>query len=284
MGRFLETADRLAHYGMKARGLSTRFVEAGGARVHVYEGRGRGTLPPVVPVHGLGAAGPAFARMIPRFLPHVKRVIVPELPGHGRSPHPGERVTPDFLLDAMTGALDAVIDEPAIVCGNSLGGAVSLAYATRRPEHVSKLVLVSPAGARLEADEWRELVAAFDVHDRRTAKRFLERIYHRPPWFLALVAHEFPDVVRREAVRDVLETATPEGGALESDLASLRMPILLVWGRSDRLLPRAALDWFRAHLPPQTIVEESEAFGHSPQLEQPKRIADRILRFAREAR
>ena len=282
MPRFLGAADRLAHFAMTARRFESRFVDAGGARVHVYDGRGQGTLPPVVLVHGLSAAGPSFARVATHLLPHVRRVVVPELVGHGRSDHPGtKRISPDFLLDAMTASLDAVVDEPAIIYGNSLGGAVALTYAARRPECVRGLVLVSPAGARLLEDEWKQVRETFDVRDRRSAQRFLERIYHRPPWFLALVAHEFPDIVQRRAVRELLESATPEHGAEVDEVAALPMPILLLWGRSDRLFPPAALAWFREHLPPHAVVEEPAAFGHAPQIEHPERVADRIVRFAR---
>jgi pimeloyl-ACP methyl ester carboxylesterase len=282
MPRLLETADRIAHFGMNVRGLASRFVETSGGRVHVYDGRGRGHLPPMALLHGLGAAGPSFARVVTHLLPHVTRVVVPELPGHGRSTQPGEtRLSPHILLDAMTASLDAVIREPMILYGNSLGGAIALAYAIRRPKLVRGLVLVSPAGARLAEDEWRELLGAFDVRDRRTAQRFLDRIYDKPPWFFALVAHEFPQLVQRRAVRDLLETATPDHAADAPELGSLKMPILVLWGRSDRLFPRAALTWFRTHLPRHAIVEEPHGFGHAPQIEHPERVADRILRFAR---
>jgi pimeloyl-ACP methyl ester carboxylesterase len=268
---------------MNVRGLSSRFVRGAGVGLHVYDGRGRGKLPTTVLVHGLGAAGPSFARVVPLLLPHVRRLLIPELPGHGRSEGPSEaRLSPDRLLDAMTASLDAIVDEPAILYGNSLGGAVALEYAIRRPERVRALLLVSPAGARMPEVEWRELLETFDVQDRRSAQRFLERIYHRPPWFLALVAHEFPDLLNRRAVRDLLETASHDHAPSTTDLSSLRMPILLVWGRSDRLLPRTAFAWFRHHLPPHTVVEEPDEFGHAPQIEHPNRVAERILRFARD--
>lgn len=286
MTRLLRAADRLGHLTMSARGLESRWVEVDGVRVHVYEGRGRGHLPTIVLIHGLSAAGPSFARLVALLLPHVRRLIVPELPGHGRSSHPeaDARLTPDRLLDAMTAALEKIIPthEPAVVYGNSLGGAVALSFACRRPSLVEALVLVSPAGAPLASDEWRELTAAFDVTDRRTARRFLDRVYHRPPWFLALVTHEFPELMRRRAVRDILETTTPEHALRGDELATLAMPILLLWGKSDRLLPMEALQYFRAHLPRHAVIEEPSAFGHAPQIEHPALVAKRVLGFVRE--
>ncbi|CAN5690274.1 alpha/beta hydrolase [soil metagenome] len=282
--RILPAAERLARLSMNLRGMASRWVDIDGMRVHVYDGPGGGALPTVVLIHGLGAAGISFARVVARLRPHVRRVIVPELPGHGQSVHPGDRrMTPELVLGAISAALDRVVDEPAVVVGNSLGGAVALDYAKRHPEQVRALVLVSPAGARLRDEEWQNLVAAFEVTGAASARRFLDRIYHRPPWFLALVAHEFPELLNLRAVREILDSSTPEHSALPEDLASLPMPILLLWGRSERLLPAEALAYFRHHLPAHAVIEEPLGFGHSPQLEHPGRLAERIVEFARDA-
>lgn len=282
--RILPAADQIARLSLRARGLASSTVRVRGLDLHVYDGAGRGRLPTVVMLHGLGAGGASFGPMVTALRPHVRRVILPELPGHGFSAHPadGGDITADLLLDAISDALDGLLDEPSIVLGNSLGGAVALGYALRRPERVRGLMLVSPAGAKMEADEWRELVSAFDLTTTAEARRFLERVYHRPPWFLALFAHEFPDVLKKPAVRQILASVTPEHSPTPDELALLSMPILLLWGRSERLLPASALAWFRQHLPPQTVIEEPAGFGHAPQLEQPERLAARLVAFARE--
>jgi len=282
--RLLPAADQLARLSLRARGLASSTVRVRGLDLHVYDGAGRGRLPTVVMLHGLGAGGASFGPMVTALRPHVRRVILPELPGHGFSARPadGGDITADLLLDAISDALDGLLDEPAIVLGNSLGGAVALGYALRRPERVRGLMLVSPAGAKMEADEWRELVSAFDLTTTAEARRFLERVYHRPPWFLALFAHEFPDVLKKPAVRQILASVTPEHSPTPDELALLSMPILLLWGRSERLLPASALAWFRQHLPPQTVIEEPAGFGHAPQLEQPGLLAARVVAFARE--
>ncbi len=281
--RFLPAAERLSRFAMHRRGLASTTVRSRGIDLHVYDGAGRGALPAVVMIHGLGAGGGSFGPMVTALRPYVRRVIVPELPGHGFSAGPGEgaTLTPDILLDAVADALDGLLDEPAVVLGNSLGGAVALGYALRRPERVRGLVLVSPAGAKLKDDEWRELVGAFDLRSTAEARTFLARVYHQPPWFLALFAHEFPDLLRRPAVQEILASATPEHSPTPEALAALPMPILLLWGRSERLLPASALAWYREHLPPQTVIEEPAGFGHAPQLEQPGRLAARVVDFAR---
>jgi pimeloyl-ACP methyl ester carboxylesterase len=282
--RFLPAAERLARFGMNASGMRSRWVDVNGMRVHIYDGAGRGDLPTTIMIHGLGSAGIAFAGVLSRLRPHVKRVLVPELPGHGLSTHPGDRpVTPELVLETISAALDKVVTEPVVVVGNSLGGAVAIDYAKRHPDQVRALVLVSPAGARLPDEEWKKLVDAFHVKTAAEARRFLGRIYDRPPWFLGLVAHEFPELLERRAVRDLLEHATQDHTAHPDDLAALRMPVLLLWGRSERLLPKEALAYFKQHLPKSAVIEEPHGFAHSPQLEHPRRVAERIVAFAHDA-
>lgn len=280
--RFLPAAQKLARFAMNRQGLVSRTVDAAGVRLHVYDAQGQGALPPIVLLHGLGSAGAAFAAVAARLRPHTRRLVIPELPGHGFSARGDRPVTPEILLDAIGDAIGHVLDEPAIIYGNSLGGALAIKYALHRPALVSSLVLVSPAGALLPTGDWDALVKTFDVNSPREARRFLERLYHRPPWFLALVARQFPELLARPAVREILASATQAHAPRPDELASLAMPILLLWGRSEKLLPPSALRWFRAHLPAHAIVEEPEGFGHTPQLEVPARLAARILQFLRE--
>lgn len=280
--RFLPAAEKLARFAMNRQGMLSRSLECAGARIHMYDAAGQGELPPMVFLHGLGSAGAAFGGVAARVRPHVRRIVIPELPGHGFSARGERTMTPEILLEAVVAAIDHVLDEPAIIYGNSLGGALAIKYALHRPERVRALVLVSPAGAVLPDADWQALVAAFDVTSPRAARRFLEKLYHRPPWFLPLLARAFPDLLSRPVVREILASATMEHSPTPEELRSLAMPILLLWGRSEKLLPASALAYFRAHLPAHAVVEEPEGFGHTPQVEVPARVAERLLRFARE--
>ena len=277
--RFLPAAEKLARYAMNRRGLASRFVDVAGVRLHVYDGRGGGSLPPLVLLHGLGSGGAAFAGLVRHLSPHVGRIIIPELPGHGFSTRGDRAITPELLLEAIAGAIDVVLDEPAIVYGSSLGGGIAIKYALEHPALVRALILVSPAGAPLPDDEWQALVKTFHVRSPREARAFLERLYHRPPWFLALLAREFPHVLARPAVREILASATQAHAPSPEDLGHLTMPLLFLWGRSEKLLPASALRYFRAHLPAHAVIEEPEGFGHTPQLEVPGKLAARVLAF-----
>jgi len=74
------------------------------------------------------------------------RVIVPDLPGFGRTGIPGEPFAPLDYLSFLDGFLRELKIDRAVLCGQSLGGGIALLYAIRCPEKVEKLVLVDCAG------------------------------------------------------------------------------------------------------------------------------------------
>jgi pimeloyl-ACP methyl ester carboxylesterase len=126
-------------------------------------------------------------------------------------------------------------------------------------------------------------VAKFDIRTADDARAFAGRIYHREPWYLRLVVHELGPLLTRRVVRELLEGARADHAADEAQLGSLPMPVTLVWGKSERLLPPSALAWFRRYLPPHAKILEPEGFSHSPHLEHPRAVSEHILRFLREA-
>jgi pimeloyl-ACP methyl ester carboxylesterase len=206
-----------------------------------------------------------------------------DAPGHGFSAEPTSEVTPTAFFDAVTEALDGLLEERAIVVGHSLGGALALHYAITSPHRVDGLVLLSPGGARSTEKEWRTLKASFDLRSRGDALRFLDRVYHRTPFVGRLIAHELADAsFKRRAVREILASATREAAHDPAALSAMTMPVLLVWGRSERLLPESHLAYYRQHLPAHTVVERPERLGHVPHADSPRWVADRILAFARD--
>jgi pimeloyl-ACP methyl ester carboxylesterase len=277
----LPLVERLGRRALVKRGVEARTIETPKARLHAYDAKGEGSLPTTLLLHGLGSASTAFGPLLARLRPHVRRVVSLDYPGHGFSDDYAGKLTPDTLFETVTGAVDQLASEPAIVVGNSLGGAVALQYAVARPDRVRALVLLSPAGAPASDEEWASIRRAFDITTRKDAQAFFERVYHRSPWFLSLLAHELPESLRRRAVRDLLETATNDHAPAPEALAKLDMPILLIWGRSERLLPHGFLDYFTRHLPKHAIIERPDGVGHCPHFDAPAVVARRIADFAR---
>lgn len=277
--------ERVARWSLGRRGFASLRVPTPVGQIHVYESSGRGELPPVVVLHGVGSNASPYARILMRLREECRQVVAPETPGHGLSESPTGGLTPDTVFQGIAAALDTVLDEPALVFGNSLGGGIALRYAERSPERVAGLVLSSPAGAPFPDDDaLRAFVDNFRLRSRAEAVEFLDHLYGRTPWYARFLAPDILANFESEPLRHFLDAVSPDDFATPDQLAELAMPILMLWGRADTLMPAHHLDFFKAHLPPHAVVEEPAGFGHSPYLEHPDALAERIVTFARAVR
>ena len=123
-------------------GFETRELRHRGTPLRYAVG---GAGPPVVLVHGLGGAASNWRALAPA-LATERRVIVPELPGHGGSAPLAAAPTVDPFADAVLAVLEAEDALPAPWVGHSLGGLVGLRAAVRRPEAVAGVVLAAAPG------------------------------------------------------------------------------------------------------------------------------------------
>ncbi|MBW3657837.1 MAG: alpha/beta hydrolase [Actinobacteria bacterium] len=203
-----------------------------------------GDGPPVVFIHGWGLTSRAYARTLP-LLARGARVIAPALPGFGRSdPLPGEYTWEklarwvDLLLE------HAGVDEPAFLVGHSFGGGVATATAAHVPERVRSLVLVNSIGGSVwkQGRRGERLLSDRPLWDwgLRLPTEFARRDYRR---VLPVVARDFlTNAVAnpRSLVRAARLARTAD---LRDELAALHergLPVSILWGNQDRVVPEAA--------------------------------------------
>jgi pimeloyl-ACP methyl ester carboxylesterase len=269
-----------------------------GHRLHYLEG---GAGPVLVLLHGLGNSSLVWRRVIPA-LTQEFRVVVPDLPGFGHSdPVPGHPLLRIYahVVEALCDAV-APDDQVALV-GNSVGGAVAMRVALDRPDRVSRLVLVDPAGVGHGVPIWWRL-ARFEAAVRvlatpallATPRPVLERIvgqayrrmaFHDPAAVSDRTVRMFSEQLGSRAriarflraSRDIVDSFVPE---VQRPQRPIPVPVLAVWGRYDRLVPLsdalALLE--RLGSAELRIVEDA---GHSPQLERPQAFLDAVTGFLR---
>jgi pimeloyl-ACP methyl ester carboxylesterase len=268
-----------------ARGVESKVVPVSGQSVHTYELRGQGKGPPVVLVHGLGGSANGFAGVFFGLRRRFSRVLAVDLPGHGFSPpYCLGPVCVRGQFDVLRDWCQQVVGEPAFVVGNSLGGAMVVNLAAEAPSLVRALGLVAPAGAALSEQATEALLNSFAIETATEARALTQRLFHKPPLALMLFATE----LRKFYVTPTVQALAAEARATRASLSpevlrGLSMPVLLLWGGSERLLPPETLDYYRAHLPPHAQVQVVAGFGHVPQVERPDELVSHLVRFADSA-
>jgi pimeloyl-ACP methyl ester carboxylesterase len=279
----LSTVQGYVRRRLVAAGASSDLHLVAGHDVHVYRVPGSGVGPPVLLVHGLGGSANGWVRIIHPLARRFAAVYAVDLPGNGFSPLPASG---PLSLEEQVGVLHAfcreVVKTPAFVVGNSLGGALSLILAAVHPEDVAALALVAPAGGQMTAEAFAELMRTLDVRTTADAVRLTRRLFHRAPLLALLFAPEMKKMHATPAVRALRRNARELDHIPPDLLAGLRVPTLLLWGGSEKLLPHELLGWYRRHLPPETRIEVVQGFGHVPQMERPRELVARLCGFARE--
>jgi pimeloyl-ACP methyl ester carboxylesterase len=236
-----------------------------GDRILRVRDEGEGKKPPVVLVHGAGASSVIWMSEVRRLAPR-RRVVAPDLPGHGQSDrwHPPEEVSIAMYRDAVGTVCAKLEIERAVLVGHSMGGLVALACAAAWPERVAGLVLVG-SGARLKVAP-----AVYEVLRRDFA--------HAGDW-LAQVAWS-PSTPQEIVERWAGLCLTADQEITEADFRAVerfdgrelcsrvRAPTLLVVGADDLLTP-PKLSEAAATLVAGARVAVLPRAGHMVMLEQP---------------
>jgi pimeloyl-ACP methyl ester carboxylesterase len=272
----------------KPAGFEERFLDARGCRLR-YLVAGEGD--PLVLVHGLGGAAANWLALGPLLLPG-RRVIVPELPGHGgSSPLPAAPSLSPYA-DRLGLLLDREGAAPAVVVGHSLGGAVALRLALRRPEAVSALVLAAAAGISSATRSARYALTITGIlkpgrkiapHRGRVARSALLKRVVFGRWGASDPAALPPELVEALLVGPARHTDTVSAAKalvrddLRPELEHVRCPVLVLWGARDNQLPvDDAFDYARRLRAQLRVIADC---GHLLIVERPAACADAITGF-----
>ncbi|HJZ27958.1 MAG TPA: alpha/beta fold hydrolase [Streptosporangiaceae bacterium] len=221
-----------------------------------YEEAGSHKGVPVVMLHGggPGASGMSnFGRNLPAFAERFRTLVVDQ-PGYGKSDKPpvqGNYFT--FAADALAGLLDELGIDRVHLVGNSLGGGTAVRFALNFPERAERLVLMGPGGLSLnvfsaDPTEGVKRLASFGAPpgpSREKMAAFLRTLVFDQRLITEdLISERYvvacdPDSLAAMASMGAsfFDPASYEEGLLWREAHRLRNPVLLIWGREDRVNP-----------------------------------------------
>ena len=245
---------------------------ATGPRVH-YAEQGDPGGEALVFLHGWPDSWFSFSRLLPLLDPARAHAYAFDQRGFGDSERPDAGYAMDDFAADVVAFLDVVGVERATLVGHSMGSWIARRVAERRPERISRLVLIGSAVTSVNAVTLEVRRAVQPLEDPMPAgfvREFAASTLHLPvpaPFFERVVAES------RKAPARVWRRAWD--GLLAADdadrLGRIAAPTLLIWGDRDALFPREEQERLAAAIPGARLLVYPET-GHCPNWERPEKV------------
>ncbi|MBT8144660.1 MAG: alpha/beta fold hydrolase [Gammaproteobacteria bacterium] len=266
--------------------------EAGRSAMRAFAGLEQGTVsvdgrdmaylhrpgdgPTVVLIHGFASEKDVWLRFLGD-IPRDYAVYAIDLPGHGDSfRDPAFHYDIPAIVATLEAAISQLTDGPVHMVGTSLGGMIATLYTVSQPDRVESLALYAPAGVyppnpsefqvALERGE-NPLIA----HAESDFDELMEIVFHKPPPMIWPVGSAIRDyaVERADFHQKIWNDLWPEHPTLNDVLPQIDVPVMLVWGREDKVLDVSSSQVFSA-LVKDIEVDLIEAAGHAIVNERPR--------------
>jgi pimeloyl-ACP methyl ester carboxylesterase len=262
---------------------------------------------PLILIHGFGASIEHWRNNIP-VLSQQHSVYALDLLGFGASRKARTNYTIDLWVEQLHDFWQTLIGQPVVLIGNSIGSLVCMNAAAKYPEMVQAIVMISLPDVSLRQEAipkiFQPLVTTLEnlVASPFLIKNILKFV--RQPKVIrrwAKIAYEDETVLNDELVKILATPAYDEGAehtfynlfrgvrkpgfalAAKEVLPHLQIPMLLIWGLQDRMVP-ATLASFFARLNPRIELIELSEVGHCPHDEKPELFNQIILEWLAKIR
>jgi pimeloyl-ACP methyl ester carboxylesterase len=266
-------------------------LQVQGRRIN-YLDIGDGDMPPAIFIHGLSGCWQNWLENIPR-LAQDRRCLALDLPGFSGSEMPSGKITISSFGDTVAEFAGAVgVDEPADLIGNSMGGFIAAEIGINHADLARRIVLCSAAGisitnlkrrpvmtsARVMAAMVNTVIARREtmVKRRELRRGMLAYVFRHPALIASDLAYHTTAGAGSPGFLPALDALTDYD--FRDRLENVKVPVLLVWGREDNLVPVEDADEFEQRIPNarKVILDDT---GHVPMLERPETFNDLVIEF-----
>lgn len=260
----------------------------------IDEGNGEQT---VILIHGLASNAGFWRYNIPELSKHF-RVIAVDLPGYGKSQKGDYPYTLSFYAESIKNLIDELNLKNVTLVGHSMGGQISIIFALKYPDKLSKLILAAPAGfeefQRGEGDWLRNAITMSGVKsttEEGIRRNLSNNFYNWSDKFEWMVEER----VRMRKAKDFDEFAYTVDRSVDAmldeptfnKLSGIKVPTLIIHGRYDGLIPNPYLnpgfpsDVFEKgekEIPNAKRIE-IDCAGHMIMMEKPEEFNNAVINF-----
>ena len=247
-----------------------------GEKVHYIEG---GIGDPILLVHGLGTDARLHWAFLTRYLiPRGHHVYAMDLLGFGESARPTDR---DYSIAEQAKLVEAFLDakhlDKVALAGGSMGGWIAATVALDQPQRITRLILFDSLGMSFKQDFEPSL---FAPETTEQVDGLMALITPNPPPMSNSAKESIIRSVKRDGwvVKRTVTSMKTGADSLDHKFSSLKMPLLIVWGKQDGLVPLSVGEAMH-QAAPQSILEIYDGCGHIALLTCADRIQPRVSNF-----
>jgi pimeloyl-ACP methyl ester carboxylesterase len=271
--------DQQIRYGLWRSHVRSDYVSVDNYRLHYFEALPPDGSPgtPLVLIHGLGSRGEDWAPMIPALAAAGFHVYVPDLLGFGRSPRPGVVYSVALEEGIVVDFMHALNLTHADVDGWSMGAWIAAQIALDHPTLVNRLVLDDAAGVTYQPSFPR---TAFVPTDAASFASLQALLSPHPAAFPPFVVRATLRRIARESriIQQSMDSMESGTDLLDTRLANISQPTLIVWGTEDKLIPIAVGETMHHDIPASAFIP-IDGCGHLAPAECPAPVLAATIPF-----
>lgn len=277
----VNTTQKIIQYERNKSGLDVKsFTLTSGDKL-VYAENNNLTAEPLLLIHGFGGNKDNFTRIADELEDY--HLIIPDLLGFGESSKP---MSADYRSQAQATRLHELLQAKGLasnihIGGNSMGGAISVAYAAKYPKDVKSLWLVDSAGF-WSAGVPKSLEGAtlennpLLINSKEDFYKMYDFVMYKPPYLPKSVKAVFAQerINNKELDAKILEQIVTDNVEERAQIiADYKIPTLVVWGEKDQVIKPETVNVIKDIIP-QAQVIMMEDIGHVPMIEAVEQTAE----------
>ena len=282
----VNTTQKIIQYERKKSDLEIKSLTLASGDKMVYAENGNVTGEPLLLIHGFGGNKDNFTRIARQLEGY--HLIIPDLLGFGESSKP---MSADYRSEAQAKRLHELLQAKGLannihVGGNSMGGAISVAYAAKYPKEVKSLWLVDSGGFWSAGihDSLKNATLENNpllVNDKEDFYNLYDYVMYKPPYIPKSVKAVFAQerIANKELDAKILEQIVTDNVEERAKIiAQYKIPTLVVWGDKDQIIKPETVNLIKEIIP-QAQVIMMEDVGHVPMVEALDETADNYKAF-----
>ena len=282
----VNTTQKIIQYERNKSDLEIKSLTLASGDKMVYAENGNVAGEPLLLIHGFGGNKDNFTRIARQLEGY--HLIIPDLLGFGASSKP---MSTDYRSEAQATRLHELLQAKGLaanihVGGNSMGGAISVAYAAKYPKEVKSLWLVDSAGFWSAGIHEALAGATLEnnpllINSNEDFYKMYDFVMYKPPYLPKSVKAVFAQerIANKELHAKILEQIVTDNVEERAKvIAQYKIPTLVVWGEEDQIIKPETVKLIKEIIPQSEVIMMPEV-GHVPMVEALEKTADDYKAF-----